>query len=173
MSSFPKTRGMVSRKLSVERSLILEAKYQQLDRVMWRICESKAGLQLFWVKNQDKWEQAIERIEQLFEELIAYTSSLPELNRCFNRDPLVRFMQDLYRYSQRRRLPIGTTLTVIDMQKDILERRIVIETEDIRKIKWSAPATRFLNAAGSSIDLRSTLLNHHTRIQACSHRVGK
>jgi len=61
---------------------------------------------------------------------------------------------------------IGTTMTIVDMQNEMFEKKVTVVTADLLDFAWNDAAMRFIKHAPQSIDLRQTLRDYHNSIQA-------
>lgn len=167
---------------------IFEANHQELDRLLWFICESPAGDQLFRRENRSAWELAMAEAIRLLQNFVASVSALvehsrrlyrrmyqssgafpeypEEVKKRFAKDEVVQFVQELRNYCLHYRTPsIGTTMTLVDLQNEKFEKRVTLTKADLQDFNWSATAKRFLNRSPESIDLRETLAAYHTAIK--------
>jgi hypothetical protein len=170
---------------------IVETNYQELDRLLWVVCETPAGEELFFTENRSAWREVMAEVIRLLQNLAASVSALIEHSRCLYRhmyqesrqfpeyekavtakistDEVIQFVQGIANYSvHHANAGIGTTMTVVDMQNDKFEKQVTVTTADLLDFAWNDAAMRFIDHAPQSIDLRQTLKDYHKSIEAFS-----
>jgi hypothetical protein len=170
---------------------IVETNYQELDRLLWFVCESPAGEELFFTENRSAWQEMMAEVIRLLQNLAASVSALIDHSRCLYRhmfeeshqfpeyeeavtvkistDEVIQFVQGVAKYSLHNATAgIGTTMTVADMQNDNFEKQVTVTTADLLSFRWNEAAMRFIDRAPQSIDLRQTLESYYKSIAAFS-----
>lgn len=167
---------------------IFETNYRELDRLMRFVCESEPGSRLFRRENRSAWEQAMHEVVRLLQNFVASVSALvdhsrrlysrlyesegkfteypEEVRNRFGDNPLVQFVHNLRNYCLHYRTPtIGTTLTLVESQKEVFKRRITLQAADIAEFECNVAARKFLDAAGENIDIVSTLRDYYAEME--------
>jgi hypothetical protein len=167
---------------------IFEANYRELDRLLWFVCDSPAGDQLFQRENRSAWEQAMKEVIRLLQNFVASVTALvdhsrrlyrrmyqpsdsfpeyeEEAMRRFANNEVVQFVQGLRNFCLHYRTPsIGTTMTLVDLQNEKFEKRVTLSKADLLDFDWNASAKRFIEGAPASIDLRESLDAYHSAIE--------
>jgi hypothetical protein len=168
---------------------IVETNYQELDRLLWLICESPAGEELFLTQNRSAWDEAMGETLRLLQNLAASVSALTEhsaylhrhiyeasrrfteyeeaVTARFSTNEVIQFVQGMTKYCLHHATDgLGTTMTILDMQNDKFEKQVTITRSDLLDFPWNDAAMRFIDHAPESIDLREILKDYHTSIEA-------
>jgi hypothetical protein len=165
---------------------IFETGYRELNRTLWLLCESPDSDELFLINNWRAWQQMIAEVIQRLHDYTESGSAVveqfsrprlcpsqrnppnPELDeeiRTSNQE-IVPFLNELSDYCiNHRSPPIGTTMTLVDMQRDLTTKRVTFDKQNLLKLEWSDKANSFLSQASASIDLAKTVEEYRTAIQ--------
>lgn len=168
---------------------IVEINYQEIDRFLWVICETRASDELFLTENRSAWGEAMTETIRLLQNLVASVSALIDHSWCLYRrmyqlsgqfpeyeeeliarvstDEVVQFVQGIAKHCLYQATGgISTTMTVVDMQNETFEKKVTVVTADLLDFSWNEAAMRLIEHAPQSIDLRQILKNFHKSIGA-------
>jgi hypothetical protein len=166
---------------------IFDRNFDELHKLIQFLTNDPRVNELYWLENRDKLQMFSREVSRLLHNFVAAAMSLIEhtrrldeklyrdrgrfpdyqkrVDKEFTHDPLARFVKDLRRYCQHRKLPILAFTSSLKSSKDRLTRTITLPREEIEAFDdWSADAKKYLNTIKDEVNILEVATSYRNKV---------